>query len=78
MSKMTVIIKRNATYEAGMFGVSIHNEPGGAANVQPINSEVDLRAKLLQFGVTESHADDIIHRLKSGHESVSISVDPHS
>jgi hypothetical protein len=52
MDTMKVVIKRNAPYEKGMYGVSIHNEPGGAANVTPINGEQDLRAKLLAFGLS--------------------------
>ena len=75
MSKMSVIIKRNASYEKGMFGVSVHNQPGGGATVEPIDSEADLRTRLLAFGVTESHAADIIDRLNKKHDSVKIEVE---
>jgi len=63
VSKRTVVIKRNASYEKGVYGLSIHNEPGGSANVQPINSEVDLVAKLLAFGVTRASAEGVIKHL---------------
>lgn len=62
MSKLTVIIKRNASYERGIYGLSIHDQPGGAANVQPINSEAELRERLIAFGLTEGHTNDLIDR----------------
>lgn len=62
MSKMTVVIKRNAGYENGTYGLSVHDEPGGAANVEPINNEAELRERLLGFGLTEGHANDLIDR----------------
>lgn len=74
--KLTVIIKRNASYEKGMYGLSFHDQPGGAANVEPINSEQQLREKLLGLGLTEEHANDVIDRLKNKHDSVKLSVDP--
>jgi Fe2+ transport system protein FeoA len=70
-----VVIKRNAPYENGMFGMSVHNEPGGAANVSPINSEQDLRVRLLAFGLTPGYATDVVDRLKQRHDSVTIDVD---
>lgn len=76
VDKLTVIIKRNAGYEKGMYGLSFHDQPGGAANVEPINSEEQLREKLLGFGLTEDHANDVIDRLKNKHDSVKLSVDP--
>jgi hypothetical protein len=72
MDKLTVVIKRNASYEDGMYGLSVHNEPGGAANVQPIKSEEELKAKLLEFGATDEYANDILARLKEKHSSVKI------
>ena len=75
MSQLAVIIKRNASYEKGMYGLSIHSEPGGAANVQPINSEEELRDRLLKFGLTNAHTADLIDRLKNNHDSVKIEVD---
>jgi hypothetical protein len=68
------VIQRNAPYEKGVYGVSIHNEPGGAANVTPINSDQDLRAKLLLFGLTPEYAADVIDRLKQRLVSVTIDV----
>jgi len=75
MSKLTVIIKRNASYEKGMYGLSIHNEPGGSANVQAIKDEAELKTKLVGFGATESYANDILDRLKKKHASVQIGFD---
>jgi Fe2+ transport system protein FeoA len=75
MAKMTVVVKRNASYENGMYGLSIHDQPGGAANVQPIDGEAELRERLLAFGLTEGHAGDLIDRLRNKHDSVKISVD---
>jgi Fe2+ transport system protein FeoA len=75
MAKMTVIVKRNASYEKGMYGVSIHDQLGIAATVQRINSEAELRERLLAFGLTEGYANDVIGRLKEKHDSVSIQVD---
>ena len=75
METIRVVIRRNAPYERGMYGVSIHNEPGGAANVSPVNSEQDLREKLLAFGLTSNYAADVIDRLKQRHDSVTIDVD---
>lgn len=75
MEKMTVVIKRNASYEKGMYGVSIHDQPGIAAPVQPINSEKELRERLLAFGLSEGYANDVIGRLKEKHDSVKIEVD---
>jgi hypothetical protein len=62
-------------HEKGVYGLSVHNEPGGGATVQPINSEADLLARLLAFGVTQAGAEDIIERLKNKHDSVKIEVD---
>lgn len=76
MDKVTVIIQRNASYEKGMYGLSFHDQPGGAANVEPIKSEEELREKLLEFGLTEVYANDVIDRLKNKHDSVKLSVDP--
>jgi hypothetical protein len=39
MSRLTLVIKRNAKVDDGMFGLSLHDEPGGVAKVQRINSE---------------------------------------
>jgi hypothetical protein len=75
MANMTVVlIKRNATFEQGMYGLSIHDEPGGAANVQPIKDESELMARLKEFGVTQEHAQDVLTRLKEKHQSVQIEV----
>jgi hypothetical protein len=72
MHKLTVIIKRNASYEKGMYGLSIHNQPGGAANVEPINSEAQLREWLLGFGLCRDHVNGLIDSLKNKHDSVKL------
>jgi hypothetical protein len=76
MDKLTVIIRRNASYEKGMYGLSIHDQPGGAGNVEPINSETHLREKLLGFGLTKDHANDVIATLENKGESVKLNVLP--
>jgi Fe2+ transport system protein FeoA len=75
METIRVVIKRNAPYEQGMYGLSIHDESGGGANVTPVNSERDLREKLLRFGLTPNYATDVIDSLKQRHDSVTIDVD---
>lgn len=75
MSRITVVIKRNAPYEKSMYGLSVHNKPGGAANVQPITSEQELRERLLKFGFSADDAEGVISRLKERHESVTIDID---
>jgi hypothetical protein len=74
VSKLTVVIKRNASYEKGVYSLSIQNKLGGGANVQPIKSEADLLAKLLALGVPRSSAEVIKH-LKNKHDSLKIEVD---
>jgi len=74
MSRLTVVIKRNAKDENGMFGLSLHDESGGVAKVQRINSEAELRASLLKHGVTDAYAEDILSRLQRKHQSVEITV----
>jgi hypothetical protein len=76
MDKLTVVIKRNASYEKGMYGLSIHDQPGGAGNVEPISSEAHLREKLLAFGFSEVRAKDVIGQLENKHDSVKLSVPP--
>jgi hypothetical protein len=58
-----------------VYGLSVHSEPSGGATIQPINSEADLLARFLAFGVTQASAGDIIERLKNKHDSVKIEVD---
>lgn len=74
MSRLSVVIKRNAKDKDGMFGVSLHDESGGVAKVQHINSEAELRASLLMYGVTNAYAEDILSRLKTKLRSVEITV----
>jgi hypothetical protein len=73
METITVVIKRNAPYEQGMYGVSIHNEPGGAGNATPVNSKQELFEQLLAFGLTADYATDLIERgLEQRHDFVTI------
>jgi hypothetical protein len=72
MSRLTVVIKRNAKDEDGMFGLSLHD--GSGAKVQRINSEAELRVSLLNYGVTDAYAEDILSRLRTKHHSVEITV----
>ena len=74
MSRVTVVIKRNAKDEDGLFGLSLHDESGRVAKVQLINSEAELRASLLKYGVTDAYAENILRRLKTQHQSVEITV----
>jgi hypothetical protein len=74
MSRVTVVIKRNAKDDNGMFGLFFHNESGGVTKVKRINSEAGLRASLLKYGVTDAYAEDILSRLKRKHQSVEITV----
>jgi hypothetical protein len=75
LNTITVVIKRNAPYEHGIYGVSIHNEPGGAGNVTPVNSKQELFEQLLAFGLTADYATDLIDRLKQRHDFVTIDID---
>ena len=74
MSRLTVVIKRNAKDENGMFDLVSPDESAGVAKVQHINSEAELRASLLKSGVTDAYAEDILSRLKRKHQSVEITV----
>ena len=74
MSRLTVVIKRNAKDKDGMFGLSLFDESGGVAKVQSIHSEAELRASLLKYGVTDAYAEDILSRLKRTYQSVEITV----
>ena len=69
-----VVIRRNAKDRNGMFGLSLDDESGGVARVQRINSETELRASLLRYGVTDTYAEDILSRLERKHQSVEITV----
>ena len=71
-----MVIKRNAGYEKGMYGYSLHDPAtGGAGNVTPVKDEKELRAVLLEFGRTEEYADDVIERLRENHDSVKLDLD---
>jgi Fe2+ transport system protein FeoA len=55
-----------------MYGLSIHDQPGGSAVVRPINGEDELRARLKAFGLSDDYAEDVIKRLKEKHDSVKL------
>ena len=69
-----MVIKRNAKDGNDMFGLSLHDQSRGVATVQRIKSEVELRASLLKYGVTDAYAEDILSRLQRKHQSVEITV----
>jgi len=78
MAKVTVVIKRNGDHEKvklGMYGLSVHDQPGGSASVEPIDSEAELRERLLGFGLTETDASGLISGLKKKNDSVNFSVE---
>jgi len=74
MSRLKVVIRRNVKDKDGMFGLYLHDESGGVAKVQHINSEAELRTSLRKYGVTDAYAEDILRRLKRQHQSVEITV----
>lgn len=74
MIRLTVVIKRNAKDENGMFRLSLHDENGGVAKVRRVNSEAELRTRLLKYGVTDAYAEDILSRLKRKRQSAEITV----
>jgi hypothetical protein len=65
VAKLTIVIKKNASYEQGEYGYSVHEEGGAGmtANVVPAD-EAGLRKALKDFGCTDDYADDVIGRLK--------------
>lgn len=69
-----MVIKRNGKDENGKFGLSLHDGSGGVPKVQRMNSEAELRACLLKYGVTDAYSEDILSRLKRKHQSVEITV----
>ncbi len=76
MAKLTIIVKKNASYEQGEYGYSVHEEGGGGmtANVVPAH-EAGMRKALKDFGCTDDYADDVIGRLKKKHDSVKVVVE---
>ena len=75
MDKVIVSIKRNASYEQGMYGLAVHDQVGGAGNVQAIGTEAELRQKLEEFGLTTSHIDSVVESLANKHDFIKLSVD---
>lgn len=72
MDKFTVIIKHNTSHDKGMYGLSIHDQPGGTGDVEPIYSEGQLRERLIEFGLTEDLAKEVIVSLKNKNDSVKL------
>ena len=75
MDKLIVTIKRNASYENGMYGLAVHDQVGGSGNVQPISSEEELRQRLADFGLAATNIDGVVESLKNKHDFVKLSVD---
>jgi hypothetical protein len=75
MAKLTIIVKKNARYERGDSGYSIHEEgaSGMTANVAPTD-EAGLRKALKDFGCTDDYVDDVVSRLEKKHDSVKVIV----
>jgi hypothetical protein len=76
MAKLTIIVKKNASYERGEYGYSVHEEgaAGMTANVVPTD-EAGLRRALKEFGCTDAYTDDVIGRLEKKHDSVKVVVE---
>jgi hypothetical protein len=76
MAKLTIIVKKNAGYERGDFGYSVHEEgaAGMTANVVP-SDEAGVRKVLKDFGCTDDYVDDVIIRLNKKHDSVKVVVE---
>jgi hypothetical protein len=76
MAKLTIIIKKNASYERGECGYSVHEEgvAGMTANVVPTD-EAGLRKALKAFGCSDDYANDVISRLNKKHDSVKVVVE---
>jgi hypothetical protein len=75
MDKVILSIKRNASYEKGVYGLAVHDQIGGAGNVQPISTETELRQRLAGFGLTPSHIDSVVESLANKHDFIKLSVD---
>ena len=75
MDKVIVSIKRNASYEKGMYGLAVHDQVGGAGNVQSISTEMELRQRLTDFGFRASHIDSVVESLTNKHDFIKLSVD---
>jgi len=74
MHKLKVIVAPRPGYQGGMYGLTIGHDSSGAANVEAIKDEAELRTRLLKFGLSNGHADDLIDRLKTGHASVTFDI----
>jgi len=75
VAKVPVVIKRNAGYEKGMYGLSIHDQPGGSAPVIAVENESNLCQRLLELKLTEEFATAIIAQLQKKHDDVKFYVD---
>ena len=75
MAKLTITVKRNASYEKGIYGYSIHEEgaAGMTANVIPTD-ETGLKKVLKDFGCSDDYAKDLIERLNKKHDTVRVIV----
>jgi hypothetical protein len=65
VATLTIIVKKNASYEKGEYGYSVHEEgaAGMTANVMPTN-ETGLKKLLKDYGCTDDYAKDVISRLQ--------------
>jgi hypothetical protein len=76
MAKLTIIVKKNAGYEQGDYGYSVHEEgaAGMTANAVPTD-EAGVRKVLKHFGCTADYVDDVISRLNKKRDSVKVVVE---
>lgn len=76
MDKLTIIVKKNAGYEQGGYGYSVHEEgaAGMTASVVPTD-EAGLRKALKTFGCTNDYVNDVISRLQKKLDSVKVVVE---
>ena len=79
MAKLTIIVKRNASYEKGRYGYSVHEEgaAGMTANVVPTD-EAGLKKVLKDYGCTDEYVNDVINRLQKELDSEKIVVEKKS
>lgn len=76
MSKLTIIVKKNASYEKGEYGYSVHEEgaAGMTANVVATD-EAGLKKLLKDYGCTDDYVKDVISRLQKQLDSEKIVIE---
>ena len=79
VAKLTIIVKKNAGYEKGDYGYSVHEEgvAGMSANVVPTD-EAGLKKMLKEYGCSDDYAKAVIDRLQKTLDSEKIVVEKKS